>query len=95
MTAGALTLTETEQRIAERIRPEDTRALAVSDASGGLAFANATQLMDFAKMMAVASGGIRKHLRGNPGVCLAVCMQAVEWGMSPFAVANKSYFVND
>ena len=95
MSEHALTMTDTEQRIAERIRPEDTKALVVSDASGGLAFANATQLMDFAKMMAVASGGVRKHLRGNPGACLAICTQAVEWGLSPFAVANKSYFVND
>ncbi len=38
---------------------------------------------------------MRKHLRGNPGACLAVVVQAVEWGMSPFAVANKSYNVND
>jgi len=35
------------------------------------------------------------HMRNHVGVCLAICIQAVEWRMSPFAVANKSYVVND
>lgn len=62
---------------------------------GGLACANMIELMDFAKLMAVSQTAIPAHLRGNPGACLAVCLQATEWGMSPFAVANKSYSVND
>lgn len=51
--------------------------------------------MEFAKLMAVSRAGVRKHLRGDPGACLAIVTQAVEWGMSAYAVANKSYFVND
>ena len=51
--------------------------------------------MEFAKLMAVSEIGVRKHLRGNPGACLAVTVQALEWRMSPYAVANKSYLVND
>lgn len=94
-TSHALSLTDAEQKIAARIDQTSTESLRVSDAAGGLAFANAGQLLDFSRMMAVANSGIRKHLRGNPGACLAICTQAVEWGMSPFAVANKSYFVND
>ncbi|ACL58495.1 recombinase RecT [Methylobacterium nodulans] len=95
MTAGALTLSDAERRVAERVDPAATAALSVSAESGGVAFANAGQLMEFAKLMAVSSAGVRKHLRGNPGACLAICTQAVEWGMSPYAVANNSYFVND
>ncbi|ACL57603.1 recombinase RecT [Methylobacterium nodulans] len=95
MTAGALTLSDAERRVAERVDPVATAALSVSAESGGVAFANAGQLMEFAKLMAVSSAGVRKHLRGNPGACLAICTQAVEWGMSPYAVANNSYFVND
>ncbi|BAQ44361.1 hypothetical protein [Methylobacterium aquaticum] len=94
MSAGALTLSATEQKIAERINPQDTANLSVS-VGGGVAFANAAQLMDFAKLMALSSAGVRKHLRGNVGACLAIATQAAEWGMSPYAVANKSYFVND
>lgn len=94
-TGNALSLTDAEQKIAAKIDQTSTESLRVSDAAGGLAFANAGQLLDFSRMMAVANSGIRRHLRGNPGACLAICTQAVEWGMSPFAVANKSYFVND
>ena len=64
-------------------------------AAGNVAFHDMNQLMEFAKTMAIASIAIPKHLRENPGACLAVCIQASEWQMSPFAVANKSYSVND
>lgn len=84
-----------EDRIASRIDTDVTGALAVSDEAGGLAFVNVGQVMEFAKMMSIAQIGVRRHLRGNPGACLAVCVQAIEWRMSPFAVANKSYLVND
>lgn len=52
------------------------------------------EAMEIAKLMA---GGnfVPKHLRGMPGDCLAVVMQAARWGMDPFAVGNKTYFVND
>jgi len=50
--------------------------------------------MELARLM---SGGnfVPPHLRGKPGDCLAVIMQATRWGMDPFAVGNKTYFVND
>jgi len=63
--------------------------------SGGMAFRTMDQIMEFAKVMAIANVAIPKHLRDNPGACLAVAIQASEWQMSPFAVANKSYSVND
>lgn len=93
--SNALSLTDAERRTAERIDPAATTALAVSAERGGVAFQNANQLMEFAKLMAVSRAGVRKHLRGDPGACLAIVTQAVEWGMSAYAVANKSYFVND
>ena len=88
-------MSDAERKIAGRVDPAATNALTVSAERGGIAFANAGQLMEFAKLMAVSSAGVRNHLRGNPGACLAIVTQAVEWGMSPFAVANKSYFVNE
>lgn len=84
-----------EEKIADRINPDVTNALAVSDSAGGVAFANAGQAMEFAKLMSISSVAVPKHLRGNPGACLAVVIQAVEWRLSPYAVANKSYAVND
>lgn len=84
-----------EQRIEARIDNETTRQLAVSDRAGGLVFANVSEVMEFAKLMAISGIAVRKHLRGNPGACLGVVIQALEWRMSPYAVANKSYLVND
>jgi hypothetical protein len=53
------------------------------------------EMVTFADVMARANIALPKHLRGDPGACLAVCMQALRWEMDPFAVANKSYSVND
>jgi hypothetical protein len=67
----------------------------LSIANTGVQFNDMLQVMEFAKMMSTAGQAIQPYLRQNPGACLAVTVQAVEWGMSPFAVANKVYFVND
>lgn len=50
--------------------------------------------MQFAAMMA-RSNFVPMHLRGKEGDCMAIVMQASRWGMDPFAVGNKSYFVKD
>lgn len=74
---------------------EKAGAIAVSRTAGGVSFATALEVMEFAKLMAVAGKAVPSYLRNNPGSCLAITFQAVEWRMSPFAVANKSYEVND
>lgn len=67
----------------------------LSGSTGTINFSSMLQIMEFAKLMAVSGVAVPKFLRANPGACLAVTMQANEWAMSPFAVANKSYSVND
>jgi len=84
-----------EQRIEGRIDTQTTQSLAISNDAGGLSFSHVGQAMEFGKLMAISQVAVPKHLRGNPGACLAVVIQAVEWRMSPYAVANKSYSVND
>lgn len=69
--------------------------VSMSGARGGVRFENMLQVMEFAKLMAVADIGVPPHLRGNPGACMRVALQADEWGFSPFAVADKSYLVNN
>lgn len=88
-------ISASEQRLAARVDQAVTNQLALSGASGGLGFRNAAEAMEFAKLMAISSVAVPKHLRGNPGACLAVTIQAIEWRLSPYAVANKSYSVND
>jgi hypothetical protein len=63
--------------------------------TGAMGFSSVEQIMEFAKVMAIAGVAIPKHLRENIGACLSVAIQACEWQMSPFAVANKTYVVND
>lgn len=87
-------LATTEDRIASRIRPEIASQTGVGS-NGMMAFKNMEQIMEFSKVMSIAQVAIPKHLRSNPGACLAVAIQASEWEMSPFSVANKTYVVND
>lgn len=82
------------ERIADKVDRDVTTSLAIGG-TGSLDFANLNQIMEVAKVMAVAQVAIPKHLRENVGACLAVAIQASEWQMSPFSVANKSYVVND
>ena len=51
-------------------------------------------LVVFSKMMADAALTVPKHLQGKPSDCLAIAMQAAQWGMNPFAVAQKTHLVN-
>lgn len=84
-----------EERIAARTDLAVAGSTAVSASVGGLAFKDMGQVMEFSKLMAVAGQAVPKHLRAAPGACLAVSLQALNWRMDPFAVANKSYMVND
>lgn len=67
----------------------------ISVAGGGVTFSTMNDVMEFAKMMAVSKLAVPPLLRDQVGVCLAVTIQAIEWRMSPFAVASKAYMVND
>lgn len=53
-----------------------------------------TRLMAMAEIMATGRATVPKHLQGNKGDCLAVCVQAAQWKMNPFAVAQKTHLVN-
>lgn len=44
-----------------------------------------------AKLMASAKVTIPAHLRNSEGDCMAVIMQAAQWKMNPFAVAQKTH----
>lgn len=52
------------------------------------------KMNDLAKLMATATIAVPAHFRGKPGDCLAVVMQSAQWGMNPFAVAQKCFNVN-
>lgn len=68
---------------------------ALSADGGGIVFQTVSEARDVAYLMASSDKAVRAHLRNNPGACFGIVIQAVEWGLSPYAVANKSYLVND
>ena len=49
------------------------------------------KMMAMADLMASAKVTIPAHLRNNPGDCLAIIMQAAQWKMNAFAVAQKTH----
>ncbi|EMQ2226063.1 recombinase RecT [Citrobacter freundii] len=52
------------------------------------------RLVRFATLMADSKATVPQHLAGKLADCLAVTMQAAQWGMNPFAVAQKTHVVN-
>lgn len=89
-----------EERIESAINREVAGALTIRPQSSGItAFTieprSMSDVMEFAKLMAISGICIRPIFRGNPGACLAVTLQAMKWGADPFAVANKAFVVND
>ena len=49
------------------------------------------QIYQFATVMAESRSMVPEHMRGNVGDCMGVAMQALRWGMDPFAVAQKTF----
>jgi len=84
-----------EERITARTDLSIAGGTEVSSTVGGLAFKDMGQVLEFSKLMAVSRQAVPKHLRAEPGACMAITLQALNWRMDPFAVANKSYMVND
>jgi hypothetical protein len=52
------------------------------------------KMMKLADVMATGRSTMPKHFNGNAADCLAVIMQAMQWQMNPFAVAQKTHLVN-
>lgn len=74
--------------------PMDSVGVTSSLTGSKIAPQNLGEVVKFAEVMARADIALPKHLRGNAGACMAVALQAMEWNLSPFAVASKSYAVN-
>ena len=53
-----------------------------------------SQLTAFANLMADSQVTVPAHLAGKPADCMAIVMQAMQWGMNPYAVAQKTHLVN-
>jgi hypothetical protein len=83
-----------ENRGVAKIERPIAGAIELSTTSGMLV-KDVGQAMEVAKLMSISGSAVPAHIRNSAGTCLAVAIQAWEWSMNPFAVANKSYVVND
>ena len=54
---------------------------------------NMNEVIEFGRCMAGSGLAVPPHLRENTGACIAVCIQAIEWGVSPFAAAQQSMVI--
>lgn len=75
---------------------EENQLTTVNTSSAGLVMSRDSMgsMLEVAKMMATSTVTVPKHLQGKVGDCMAVTMQAMQWGMNPFAVAQKTHVVN-
>jgi hypothetical protein len=71
--------------------PQNTSISATSLITQGDTF---IRVMELAAVMAGGVATIPKHLQKNQADCAAVVMQALQWNMNPFAVAQKTHLVN-
>lgn len=88
--------TSTAEIIQMPVAAEDQQFPLVSTSTTAMIHDEAmlAKMLGFANLMATSRITIPKHLQGNPGDCLAITMQAMQWGMNPFAVAQKTHIVN-
>lgn len=55
---------------------------------------NMRLISDLAEVMAEGKATVPAHLKGNRADCMAIIMQAMQWGMNPFPVAQKTHIIN-
>ncbi|WP_313453261.1 RecT family recombinase [Stutzerimonas nitrititolerans] len=80
--------TQQSTAISTHLEPSQNAAALIMDQ-------NSYQAMhQIAKLMAEGKTSVPQHLRGNTADCMAIVLQAMQWQMNPFAVAQKSFIVN-
>ena len=71
-----------------------TESAGISSVALLMDMASMERLERIADIMASGKTTVPTHLRGSKGDCFAVAMQSMQWGMNPFAVAQKTHLVN-
>lgn len=68
------------------------RGTALAESASSMFNLDGMQAMQkMAELMSTATVTIPKHLVNKPGDCLAIVMQAAQWEMNPYAVAQKTH----
>lgn len=74
--------------------PRELKVIATDTSALVLDRESMESMMRVAELMATGRTTVPVHLQKNPADCMAVVMQAMQWGMNPFAVAQKTHIVN-
>ncbi|WP_336034768.1 RecT family recombinase [Acinetobacter bereziniae] len=76
------------------LNPQETQVSAMSALDIMMNETVMVRIESMAARMATSKITTPKHLQGNEGDCMAIIMQAMQWGMNPYAVAQKTHLVN-
>lgn len=76
------------------IETQDLAPATISASSAIFSAPMLSQLTAFANLMADSRVSVPDHLAGKPADCMAIVMQAMQWGMNPYAVAQKTHLVS-
>src|SRR5208337_3001097 len=85
----------TKREIAEaRVNLDRSSTIILSREAGGInSQIDWAQAFEIAKYMARSGPMVAEFLRGSPWACLGIYVQAFEWNMSPWRVAQMAYLV--
>ncbi len=75
----------------ENTRPGELAVIGTDSRALVLDKGSMDNMMRVADLMASSKVTIPQHLRNSPGDCMAVVMQAMQWGMNPFSIAQKTH----
>jgi hypothetical protein len=71
------------------------RASGIGVSLGGLDTRDMAQVVEYAKGMALSGPMVPGFCRNQVWTCFGLCIQAMEWKMSPFSVARMAYEVEN
>jgi len=86
-----MSATTSPESTALTIAPPPGELTQVTNAASLILGPSFDRIQSFAGLMAKGAVSVPKHLRGNMGDCMAITIQALGWGMNPFAVAQKTH----
>ncbi|WP_443115456.1 recombinase RecT [Herbaspirillum seropedicae] len=86
--------TSTDIAVAQETAVAEVPQISASTGSLVMDTAGMDRIYALAETMAAGRATVPKHLQNNAADCMAVVMQAVQWGMNPYVVAQKTHLVN-
>ena len=78
-------------QIEQRTELVKARSVEIGATLGGVSISSIADLEMISLRLARGMVAVPVHCRDQPGVCFALAMQALEWGMPVMSVINKSY----